>query len=98
MEKKTAIAIGFFEGHRQVNISGRGERERFCRSVSNLSPLLFFGEDFTEYPERINREAEGMKGESKNYPGGDFKLKSEGQGPGGISLGVRSRPLLFPGG
>jgi len=82
MEKKTAISIGFFEGHCQASISGRGEREGFCGRVSNLSPLLFFGEDFTEYPEGFNREAEGMKGESKNYPGGDFKLKSEGQGPG----------------
>ena len=81
-EKKIVISSGFFEGHCQASISGRGEREGFCGRVSNLSPLLFFGEDFTEYPEGFNREAEGMKGESKNYPGGDFKLKSEGQGPG----------------
>jgi len=81
-EKKIVISSGFFEGHCQASISGRGEREGFCGRVSNLSPLLFFGEDFTDYPEGFNREAKGIEVKSKTYPGGDFKLKSEGQGPG----------------
>jgi hypothetical protein len=81
-------AIGFFEGHCQASISGRGEREGFCGRVLAFSPLPFSQEDhYNRCKDGFNREAEVMKGESKTYPGGDFKLKSEGQGPGMDSFG-----------
>jgi len=82
-EKIQAPQIGFF---RRVKIS----------LILNLSPLLFLGEDFTEYPEGFNREAKGIEVKSKTYPVGDFKLKSEGQGPGMDFFGSPFLALAIP--
>jgi hypothetical protein len=73
---------------KNLRISGRGEREGFCGRFLAFSPLPFSQEDhYNRCKDGFNREAEVMKGESKTYPGGDFKLKSEGQGPGMDSFG-----------